>query len=400
MQYEFCVIGGGIVGLATALALLERRPSASLILFDKEPEVGTHQTGHNSGVIHSGIYYEPSSLKAKLCKEGCLATKAFCVKHDIPFEVRGKLIVATTPAEKQAMDRLYQRSLANDIEVEYLSSEALHHLEPNVSGLGALRVPSTGIVDYQKICRTMAGELRDKGAEIRLGERVTRISETDNAVEVGTNGGTWLASKLIACAGLQSDRVAALSGLKTDVRIIPFKGEYFKLPPHRNEIVHHLIYPVPDSKLPFLGIHLTPMIDGSVTVGPNAILALDREGYRKIAANGRDAFSALSYPGLWRAITTNWKSSLQELGNSLSRRGYLQQCRKYCPSLELADLQPFPPGIRAQAVGRNGQLIHDFLFRKTERMLHVLNAPSPAATSAIPIGGMIADEIAGDRRSN
>ncbi|PYB73451.1 L-2-hydroxyglutarate oxidase [Pseudomonas soli] len=393
MTYDYCIIGGGIVGLATAMALLTRRPGASLLILEKEASLGRHQTGHNSGVIHAGIYYAPGSLKADLCKRGAQATKDFCAEHGIAFEVCGKLLVASNDLEIQRMQALYERSQQNGLKVERLDAGALREREPNIVGKGALFLDATGIVDYQQVCDAMAKVIRQAGGEVRLSTTVRAIQEHADHVAVSTDGNTWRARQLVACAGLQSDRLARLAGVKIEHQIIPFRGEYYRLPASKNQIVNHLIYPIPDPELPFLGVHLTRMIDGSVTVGPNAVLGFGRENYRKFSVNWRDVAEYARFPGFWKTIWNNLGSGTTEMKNSLFKRGYLEQCRKYCPSLEVEDLLPYEAGIRAQAVMRDGTLVHDFLFAETPRMVHVCNAPSPAATSAIPIGQMIAEKI-------
>jgi L-2-hydroxyglutarate oxidase len=393
MTYDYCIIGGGIVGLATAMALLEQRPGASLLILEKEASLGRHQTGHNSGVIHAGIYYAPGSLKAELCKRGAQATKDFCSEHGIAFEVCGKLLVASNDLEVQRMQALYERSQQNGLKVERLDAAALAEREPNIVGKGALFLDATGIVDYTQVCNAMAKVIRQAGGEVHLSTSVRAIQEHADHVAIGTDSHTWRARQLVACAGLQSDRLARLAGVKIDHQIIPFRGEYYRLPASKNQIVNHLIYPIPDPELPFLGVHLTRMIDGSVTVGPNAVLGFGRENYRKFSVNWRDVAEYASFPGFWKTIWNNLGSGTTEMKNSLFKRGYLEQCRKYCPSLEVSDLLPYEAGIRAQAVMRDGTLVHDFLFAETPRMVHVCNAPSPAATSAIPIGQMIAEKI-------
>lgn len=393
MIFDYCIIGGGIVGLATAMRLLEGRPGCSLILIEKEDALGRHQTGHNSGVIHAGIYYPPGSLKAELCRKGAAATKAFCAENDIRFETCGKLLVATSDLEMQRMDALYERSKQNTIEVYRVREEELKEREPNIRGRGALFVPSTGIVSYAEVCQAMGRRIAKLGGDIRLSTRVTGIRETIDAVDVASEGESWRARKLVACAGLQSDRLATLAGLSIEHRIVPFRGEYFRLPPDKNDIVRHLIYPIPDPALPFLGVHLTRMIDGSVTVGPNAVIGFAREGYPRLSVNLADIADYALYPGFWKTVVANRKSAVTELRNSLWKPGYLAECRKYCPSLTLADLLPYEAGIRAQAVRKDGTLVHDFLFAETDRMLHVCNAPSPAATSAIPIAEMIVERL-------
>ncbi|MBP5088881.1 L-2-hydroxyglutarate oxidase [Pseudomonas chlororaphis] len=393
MIYDYCIIGGGIVGLATAMALLERQTGASLLILEKENVLARHQTGHNSGVIHAGIYYAPGSLKADLCKRGAQATKDFCTQHQIKFEVCGKLLVASTPLEVERMHALYERSQQNGLKVEQLDAKELQRREPNIVGLGGLFLDATGIVDYKQVCEAMARVIRKAGGEVQLQTSVRAIVESADQVTISSDDKVWSARQLVACAGLQSDRLAALAGIRIDHQIIPFRGEYFRLPAAKNNIVNHLIYPIPDPELPFLGVHLTRMIDGSVTVGPNAVLGLGRENYRKFSVNWRDVAEYATFPGFWKTLWNNLGSGTTEMKNSLFKRGYLEQCRKYCPSLEVDDLLPYEAGIRAQAVMRDGTLVHDFLFAETPRMVHVCNAPSPAATSAIPIGQMIAERI-------
>jgi L-2-hydroxyglutarate oxidase len=393
MGYDFCVIGGGIVGLATAMDLLARRPGASLLLLEKEAQLGMHQSGHNSGVIHAGVYYAPGSLKARLCRAGAEATRAFCRDHGIAFQTCGKLLVATSAAELARMDALQARAVENGLAVERLDADALHRREPNVAGLGALYVPDTGIVDYRRVCAAMAAQVRQAGGEIATGETVRAIDERPDGVRVDSDGRTLHARRLVACAGLQSDRLARLAGLAVAHRIVPFRGEFYRLPPPRAGIVRHLIYPVPDPSLPFLGIHLTRTIDGGVTVGPNAVLGFAREDYRRLGFDAADVVENLRFPGFWRSLRAHLRPGLREMRDSLWRRGYLHQCQRYCPSLRLEDLGPHPAGIRAQAVLRDGSFVHDFLLVESPRMLHVCNAPSPAATSAIPIGQMIAARV-------
>ncbi|SMO97158.1 L-2-hydroxyglutarate oxidase [Paracoccus laeviglucosivorans] len=394
MSYSHCIIGGGIVGLATAMEIMRRDKSARIVLIEKEDGFARHQTGHNSGVIHAGVYYAPGSLKARLCRAGERETKDFCTQHGIKFETCGKLIVSTDPVELERMHALIGRSRENGIEVQEISPAQLRRLEPNISGNGAILVPSTGIVDYRQVCVAMAQLLRDGGANLLLGRKVNGIREDGTGVTITTQSGeTIRTERLIACAGLQSDRIARLGGLQPKHRIVPFRGEYYTLPASRSSIVKHLIYPVPDPALQFLGIHLTRMIDGRVTVGPNAVLGFHREGYPKTSFNPRDMLDMAAFRGFWRLAGTHWRTGLDEFGNSLSRRRYLEMCRKYCPGLTMADMTKPGAGIRAQAVMQDGTLLQDFLIMQTERQLHVCNAPSPAATSSIPIGGEIVDRL-------
>ena len=399
MTWDYCVIGGGIVGLATAMKLLEQRPGASLLVLEKENALGRHQSGRNSGVIHTGIYYAPGSLKAKLCRRGAQQTKEFCAEHGVPFEVCGKLLVATNQREAVRMDALVERAAKNQIQVERLDSAELKRREPNIEGIGALFLPETGIVDYRLVCQAMADNIRKGGGTIEIGVEVHEIRETSAEVILAGADREWEARYLIACAGLQSDRLAKIAGLRIDHQIVPFRGEYYRLPASKSDIVRHLIYPIPDPELPFLGVHLTRMIDGTVTVGPNAVLGFAREGYPKFSFNLRDVREYAGFPGFWRTIMANLGHGLTEMRNSIFKGGYLAECRKYCPSLTDDDLLPHESGIRAQAVMRDGTLVHDFLFVESPRMLHVCNAPSPAATSAIPIGGMIATRVVRKQRN-
>lgn len=392
MIYDYAIIGGGIVGLATAQHLLSKQKKTSIILFEKEDDFATHQTGHNSGVIHAGIYYEPGSLKAKLCREGLETTKSFCEKYKIPYETCGKLIVATNPLEEKRIDALFERAKANGLKLKKIDAKTLRKLEPNIKGTRALLSPETGMVDYRKIAVKMAGLIKDQGVKIQLKTSIKHIAEKLNHVELGDDDSSWQAKKLIVCGGLQADRLAKIAGMKIDFKIIPFRGEYFKLPTSKNSIVKHHIYPAPDPSLPFLGVHLTRMVDGSVTVGPNAVIGFAREGYAKLSLNAKDMLSYLTFPGFWKLLWQYRFHAIHELKGSLLKHVYLKDCQKYCPTLSLDDLLPYRAGIRAQVVTKRGEIVHDFLFGETRRMLHVFNAPSPAATSAIPIGRMIAEK--------
>ncbi|PXX65652.1 L-2-hydroxyglutarate oxidase [Nocardia tenerifensis] len=391
--YDFCVIGGGIVGVATAHRILRRHPGATLVLLEKAGALATHQTGHNSGVIHSGIYYPPDSLKARLCRRGARWTKEFAAAQGIPFEVCGKLLVATDAAEHRRMLALHERSVTNGVQVELLDAAELRRREPRVSGVGALFVPDTGIVDYTAITTALADEVRAAGGRLVFDAEVTSLAESDASVTAAGPAGSWTARTLVVCAGLQADRLARMAGLRNDFRIVPFRGEYYQLPPERAGLVRTLIYPIPDPALPFLGVHLSPTIDGALTVGPNAVLGLSREGYRKGSVDLADARAILGFPGVHRVALANVRTGVRELRNSLFKRGYLAECRRYCPELTLADLRPREAGIRAQAVLRDGTLVHDFMIERTPRSVHVLNAPSPAATSAMPIAEYIVDQL-------
>ncbi|HWL85970.1 MAG TPA: L-2-hydroxyglutarate oxidase [Polyangiaceae bacterium] len=385
MTYDLAIIGGGIVGLATALQVTERFPGLSMVVIEKESALALHQTGRNSGVIHAGVYYQPGSLKAKFCKEGAEATMRFCSDHALPFEQCGKLLVATDAGELDRMGALYERCLANGLAVERLDAAELVRREPHIVGLAALFVPTTGIVDYGLVARTMGQLVTERGGEILTGARVDDIREEPGGISIDAGGKTIRARHLIVCAGVMADRLAKLCGLDLDFQIVPFRGEYYRLGDDKSDIVRHLIYPIPDPALPFLGVHLTRMIGGYVTVGPNAVLAFAREGYRFGDVSFKDLSEMVAYPGFRRVIRNHLASGISEMWNSLSKRRYLALCRRYCPELTLADLTPYRAGIRAQAVLADGTLVHDFLIRETPRSLHVCNAPSPAATSAIPI---------------
>lgn len=391
MNYDYCIIGGGIIGFATALQLQEMQPGIKILILEKEERPGEHQTSHNSGVIHAGIYYAPGSLKAQLCREGLVATKNFCRANGIPYIDCGKLIVATNELEAQRIDALYERATKNGLKLERLSNAELIRREPNISGVAALFSSETAIVNYGTVCQKMAEIVSAHGADIRYSILVSHIHESEQFVEVSGNREKFSARQLIACGGLQSDRLARMAGIVVNFRIVPFRGEYFQLPATKSDIVRHLIYPAPDPALPFLGIHLTRMVDGSVTVGPNAVIGFAREGYPKFSLSVRDTVDFVSFSGFWKLFYQNRKHASHELRSSLSRKAYLEECKKYCPSLTLGDLRPYRAGIRAQVVTLNGEAVHDFLFKETDRMLHVCNAPSPAATSAIPIGKMIAE---------
>lgn len=392
-MHDFIVIGGGILGLATARELQQRYPGKRVLVLEKEAGPAQHQTGHNSGVIHAGVYYKPGSLKARFCKEGNIATKAFCREYGIPFDECGKLLVATNAIELERMQALIGRCAENALPIEVLDAEQLKAREPNITGVGGIFVPSTGIVSYTRICEKMAEQVVAEGGEVRYNVEIRTIRELPDQVELESEQELFVGNFLIACAGLMSDRIVRMLGQTPAFKIIPFRGEYFLLPPQHNRIVNHLIYPIPDPDLPFLGVHLTRMIDGTVTVGPNAVLAFKREGYRKTDFSLGDMAEMLSYPGLLKMLARNLKPGLMEMKNSLFRRGYLEQVRKYCPQLTLADLKPYPAGVRAQAVAKDGSLVDDFLFVNTDRALVVCNAPSPAATSAIPIAAHIVDQI-------
>ncbi len=391
--FDFIIIGGGIVGMSTAWQLKKAYPDHRILLLEKESGPAQHQTGHNSGVIHAGVYYTPGSLKARFCLEGNLATKAFCREHDIPFDECGKLLVATSALEMERMKALWDRSEANGLERYWLNADELKEREPNITGVGGIFVPSSGIVNYKQVTAAMGREFQKLGGEIRYNAEVTGLVEESSQVVVQTALGEFQGRYLVSCSGLMADRVVRMLGIEPEFKICPFRGEYYLLKPEHNQIVNHLIYPIPDPNMPFLGVHLTRMIDGTVTVGPNAVLAFKREGYHKRDISLRDTLEMFTYPGILKVLMKNLKPGLIEMKNSLNKSGYLALVRKYCPSLQVGDLTPYPAGIRAQAVSKDGNLVDDFLFVNTKRTINVCNAPSPAATSAIPIGGYIVDKV-------
>ncbi|EKO3519693.1 L-2-hydroxyglutarate oxidase [Vibrio fluvialis] len=397
-HFDYVIVGGGIVGVSTAWQLKQQYPDKSILLVEKEAGFSRHQTGHNSGVIHAGVYYAPGSLKADFCKRGVERTLSFCAKHDIPVENCGKLLVATNEVEFERMQALFERCLQNELDVELLDAAQLKLAEPNITGLGAIYVKATSIVNYRLVTEKMAEEFKALGGEVCLSTEVVGLKETEQEISVQCRykGSpiNFHSQFLVSCSGLMADRMTKMLGLATDFQIIPYRGEYYRLAPKHNQVVKHLIYPIPDPELPFLGVHLTRMIDGSVTVGPNAVQGFKREGYGKVNISVRDVWEMLRFSGFWKVTAKNLKTGLVEMKNSLWKPGYLQLVRKYCPSIELADLQPYPAGIRAQAVLSDGTLVHDFLFAESPRSLHVCNAPSPAATSAMPIGEYICQKIA------
>ncbi|MBI3129762.1 MAG: L-2-hydroxyglutarate oxidase [Acidobacteria bacterium] len=393
MTSPTCVIGGGLVGLATAWALRRRHPELPLLLLEKEAEVGTHQTGRNSGVVHSGIYYSPGSLRARLCREGAERMAAFCEAEGLPFRRCGKVIVATRPEELPRLEALAARAQANGIEAHRLGPEGLAEHEPHATGLAALRLPATGITDYGAVARRLKAKLLDAGVAIHLGREATGLQPRGEGVLVRWRGGEIFADRVITCAGLHADRVHGLQS-PPPARIIPFRGEYHLLSPEGAALVKGLIYPVPDPALPFLGVHLTRGIHGEVDAGPNAVLALAREGYTWSTLSARDLAEVLTYPGFWRLVRKQVRTGAYEVARSLSKQLLLRDLRRLVPALQADHLLPGPAGVRAQAVLPNGLLADDFLVARVGRCLHVLNAPSPAATASLAIGEFLADRMA------
>lgn len=389
MDADLIVVGAGIVGLSTAMQISERHPHLSVLVIEKENAVAAHQTGHNSGVIHAGVYYAPNSLKARFSREGAIATYAFSQRHGLRTEQCGKLIVATNAIEIERLKELFSRCQQNGLSPQLIEGSELNRIEPRIVGRAAILVNSSGIADYPAIARKMARIVEDRGGRILLGHKVIALREEHDFVAVEAGGHFFRARHAVICGGLMADRLARMCGIEIDFRIIPFRGEYYRLPPSKDNIVEHLIYPVPDPSLPFLGVHLTRMIGGYVTVGPNAVLALAREGYSWLDISAADLADMAAFGGFWKLIGRNLESARQEFQNSIFREGYLAECQKYCPELSLADLGPHPSGVRAQAVRADGTMVHDFLIRRGRRTLHVCNAPSPAATAALPIGAYL-----------
>ena len=397
MPYDFAIIGGGIVGLSTGLFLGQRFPNAQIIILEKESLLAYHQTGHNSGVIHSGIYYKPGSFKATFTKSGNQSMVDFCQTQAIPYDVCGKVIVATQQKELPLLENLYQRGLQNGLPVKKLSAAAVKEREPHVRCLAGILVPTAGITNYQKVCQKYGELIQAQGGEIFLNTQVTGIirqAQGDANFILETNQNPVTANFVINCAGLQSDRVAQLAGEKPDAKIVPFRGEYYELKPEKRYLVKNLIYPVPNPDFPFLGVHFTRMIDGSIHAGPNAVLSLKREGYQKTDFDWRDFSDVITYPGFWTLASRHWQEGLQEVIRSFSKAAFVHSLQQLIPEVTADDIIPNPAGIRAQALKKNGQLVEDFLIIEGEKMLQVCNAPSPAATASLEIGKAIAEKVA------
>jgi len=390
--YDFAVVGGGLLGLATARALLTRHPGASLVLLEKEVGVAMHQSGRNSGVLHSGIYYKPGSLKAQLNANGRQAMLDFCQEQDVGHELCGKVILATKENELSVLAALYARATENHLDVHLINPSELTEIEPHAWALKALWVPQAGIVDFKGVASRLASQLTAKGVHLKFSAQLLNFSKVAHGLLLETSVGKVRARFAINCAGLYSDRLARLTGIDPGVRIVPFRGEYFRLKPEARNLVRGLIYPVPDPLLPFLGVHLTKMLDGEVLAGPNAVLSLYREGYQSRDFSFRDTLESLSYSGFWRMILPNLRTGLSEMTRSWNVDAFARALQHLVPEIRSGDLLPGQAGVRAQAVGKDGKLVDDFVFAKGERWLHILNAPSPAATACLAIGELIASE--------
>jgi len=395
MSQRIVVVGAGIVGLATAYRLRQRFPDASITVLEKENGIARHQSSHNSGVLHCGLYYKPGSKRARLAVRGIRQMKEFCQEHDIPHEVCGKLVVATDPAELPRIQALFERGQQNGLQgLRMLSPEELRETEPHAAGLAAIRVPEEGIADYPRVCEVLAAEIRKQGAELLTSAGVSAIRKESGAWRVIHAQGDHSCDFLITCAGLESDRVAALTGRPRDVRIVPFRGEYYTLRANRQHLVNNLIYPVPDPRFPFLGVHFTRMIGGAVEAGPNAVLAFSREGYRKSDIRVGDLWDALAFAGLWRFLSKYKRVCWEEMRRSFSKELFCASLQRLVPEIQLSDLAPGGAGVRAQAMSPDGSLLDDFHFVEGPSEIHVVNAPSPGATSSLAIGEELAERVA------
>ena len=399
-QYDLAIIGGGILGLATALKITASHPSIRLLVLEKEAQLAGHQTGNNSGVIHSGLYYRPGSLKARTCVTGRKALIAFCNENSVPYEICGKVVVATSEEELPRLDELHRRGVANGLHgIEVIGRERLKELEPHATGIKGLHVPETGIIDYKKVAEAYAEKIRNAGGDIRLSQRVVGILDRPDEIVLQTSGGDYRAKNLINCCGLQSDLVAKMmrsvsAGDQDEHRIVPFRGEYYKIAPERQFLVRNLIYPVPDPTFPFLGVHFTRMAKGGVEAGPNAVLALAREGYRHTNINLKDLWQTVSFKGFWAMTGKYWQTGFGELYRSLNKSAFVSALQILVPEIRENDLMVGGAGVRAQAVSTSGALVDDFVIKQSRNTIHVLNAPSPGATASLAIGQNIAEMAA------
>ncbi|MFV2067514.1 MAG: L-2-hydroxyglutarate oxidase [Pirellulales bacterium] len=392
--HQVIVIGGGIVGLATAYRITDQFPEQKVVLLEKESTVGTHQTGHNSGVLHSGIYYKPGSLKAKNCRVGKKSMEAFCDAQGIPHETCGKVIVAVDENELPRLKQLFDRGQQNGVKCEMIDADRLRELEPYAAGIRAIHVPEAGIVNYSRVCERLAEIVQERDGQVVCDARVTGLRQDHQRVLLQTTQGEFEASCVVNCTGLHSDRVTRMSGQKPDAKIIPFRGEYYELKPEAHRLCNNLLYPVPDPKFPFLGVHFTRMIEGGVECGPNAVLAFAREGYRKRDINVRDLAETLTYPGFVRMAARHWRMGMGEMWRSFSKAAFVAALQRLVPAILREHLVPTRAGVRAQAIASDGSMVDDFLIQEGGRVVNVGNAPSPAATAALNIAGTILERLA------
>lgn len=392
-RFDVAIIGGGIVGLATAWQLQQQRPQLRLLVLEKEAELAFHQTGRNSGVLHSGIYYRPGTLRAQNCRTGKAALEQFCQQYGVASQRTGKVIVALNESELPQLELIYSRGQQNGVSCELIGPERLRELEPHCAGIRAIHVPESGIVDYKGVCQKLAELLQQGGAEVRLNFPVTGIRQTTDCVQLQSRSAVIEAAQAVNCGGLHSDRLARLSGQKLREKIVPFRGEYYELLPEAEHLCRTLIYPVPDPRFPFLGVHFTRMVHGGVECGPNAVLALAREGYTWGTISPRDLLESLTYPGFLKLLARNWKTAIGEVQRSLSKAAFVRALQRLVPEIRAEHLRPGPAGVRAQALGTDGKLLDDFLILREQRMINVCNAPSPAATACLNIGRLVATEV-------
>ena len=396
LKCDFLVVGAGIVGLATAVELSKRFSDCKIIVAEAESGIARHQSGHNSGVLHSGIYYRPGSQKALNCRRGKALMEAFCDEHAIPWERCGKVVVATNAAEAESLQRIAERADANGVDFRKINTDELRELEPNVAGIAALHVPESGIVNYAVVCQKLSSIVKQRGGDVLLNSEVTDIATKESFVEVTLKSGSQIsANHMVNCGGLQCDRIARLAGVPTDLQVVPFRGEYYELAPGREDLVKNLIYPVPDPSFPFLGVHFTRMIDGTVECGPNAVLALSRSGYDWKTINARDLIQTIRFGGFRKLAFKHWRTGLSEMNRSLRKPAFVAALQKLMPGLQPSDLVPGRAGVRAQTVSASGELIDDFMIEHSMSATHVLNAPSPAATASLAIAETIVQSIGG-----
>lgn len=392
-QAEVGIIGGGILGLATAYHLTQQWPERRVVVLEKESGLAHHQTGHNSGVLHSGIYYKPGSLKAQNCREGKKAMEEFCAAEGIDYEICGKVIVAVNENQVPALQSIYERGQANGVTCSMIDQEHLRELEPSTAGIKAIHVPEAGIVDYKQVCQRLAAHIQERDGRIVLNARVTGMQYQGGRVTIQTTANDFTVDYVVNCAGLHSDRVAGMSGVKPDAKIVPFRGEYFELKPEAQYLCRNLIYPVPDPSFPFLGVHFTRMIEGGIECGPNAVLAFAREGYTKSDVNFADLFETLTYPGFIKLAAKYWQTGMGEMWRSFSKTAFVRALQELVPDIRAEHIEAVPAGIRAQALMPNGALVDDFMIQESERIVNVCNAPSPAATASLNIGRLIVDKL-------